>query len=453
MTRQRVGEFVSTINSETQAAQPLFRHAVTEALTNHQNGVIRLAQPISYRLAACVSFLIASCLVAYVVCGTVTRRTRVTGIVIPAGGTLTVAAPNSGVLVKSFVEEGQHVHAGQPLFEIAGVQRSSNGEITALISQQLNVRRDAVENERRILAAQIMEKRSALDQRISNTKAEMAQLENDLVLARRRQQLAQNTLEKYEILKKEGFVADAQVQQKQEELLDQIGKCNEISRAITQTRTTQFSLSSDRALLTSDLEANLIQLRQKEAGIAQEAAENQGRHSNTVVAPEAGEVTTITYQKGQSVTSGQPLATLVPDRSAADGKSGELEVHLYAQSRAAGFVATGQRVLVRIGAFPYQKYGLQEGHVMSVSTTPYAPAELPANVASTILSNAQQDISGSRSNEGLYRIRVRLNAQTIHAFGRNYKIKYGMTADADILQDQRRIWEWIAEPLLAVARR
>jgi membrane fusion protein len=171
------------------------------------------------------------------------------------------------------------------------------------------------------------------------------------------------------------------------------------------------------------------------------------------VAPEAGEVTTITYQKGQSVTSGQPLATLVPDRSAADGKSGELEVHLYAQSRAAGFVATGQRVLVRIGAFPYQKYGLQEGHVMSVSTTPYAPAELPANVASTILSNAQQDISGSRSNEGLYRIRVRLNAQTIHAFGRNYKIKYGMTADADILQDQRRIWEWIAEPLLAVARR
>jgi hypothetical protein len=70
----RVGDFVNTINSGTQAAQPLFRHAVTEALTNHQNGVIRLAQPISYRLAAGISFLIASCLVAYVALGTVTRQ-------------------------------------------------------------------------------------------------------------------------------------------------------------------------------------------------------------------------------------------------------------------------------------------------------------------------------------------------------------------------------------------
>ncbi|MEB0233304.1 HlyD family secretion protein, partial [Undibacterium sp. 10I3] len=55
----------------------------------------------------------------------------------------------------------------------------------------------------------------------------------------------------------------------------------------------------------------------------------------------------------------------------------QLEVHLYAPSRTAGFVANGQQVLIRYQAYPYQKFGLQKGTVTDISDTPFAPNELP----------------------------------------------------------------------------
>jgi membrane fusion protein len=117
-----------------------------------------------------------------------------------------------------------------------------------------------------------------------------------------------------------------------------------------------------------------------------------------------------------------------------------------------GFVARGQSVLIRYQAFPYQKFGLQKGIVIDVSATPFAPNELPQNLASTILTNAQQNATGGSGGEALYRIRVRPEKQTIQAYGRSQYLKPGMTLEADVMQDSRKIWEWIAEPLLAMAR-
>ena len=88
-----------------------------------------------------------------------------------------------------------------------------------------------------------------------------------------------------------------------------------------------------------------------------------------------------------------------------------------------------------------------------VSKTPFAPSELPANLASTILSNAQQSILGANSNEVLYRVKVKLKRQTISAYGHDQPLKPGMTLEADIVQDSRKIWEWVAEPVLAVTHR
>lgn len=113
----------------------------------------------------------------------------------------------------------------------------------------------------------------------------------------------------------------------------------------------------------------------------------------------------------------------------------------------------GQTVLIRYQAYPYQNFGLYEGRVIDVSQTPFAPNELPSNVASTILSNAQQNILGFNSNEALYRIKVRPAALSINAYGRLQRLKPAMTLEADVLQDKRKIWKWIIEPILAVAHK
>jgi hypothetical protein len=122
---------------------------------------------------------------------------------------------------------------------------------------------------------------------------------------------------------------------------------------------------------------------------------------------------------------------------ASDGAGARLEVHLYAPAGAVGFVRLGQPVVVRYRAFPYQKFGLYSGNVSAVGKTPLGPGELPGTIA-----------AGARGagNEGLYRVQVAMARQSVAVHGHDQPLAAGMTLEADLLLDRRRIWEWIVEP-------
>ena len=84
-----------------------------------------------------------------------------------------------------------------------------------------------------------------------------------------------------------------------------------------------------------------------------------------------------------------------------------------------------------------------EGEVVEVSKSPYAVQELPTHVAATLQSLAQ-------AGDPVYRVTVRLKHQRINAYGTQHALKPGMLAEADILQDTRRLWEWALEPIFSV---
>lgn len=52
-----------------------------------------------------------------------------------------------------------------------------------------------------------------------------------------------------------------------------------------------------------------------------------------------------------------------------------------------------------------------------------------------------------------YRIVVALERQTVRAFGQDEALKPGMTLEADILGERRRLWEWVLEPLRTITGR
>lgn len=122
-----------------------------------------------------------------------------------------------------------------------------------------------------------------------------------------------------------------------------------------------------------------------------------------------------------------------------------LEVHLYAPASAIGFVRLGQPVMVRYRAFPYQKFGLYRGEISAVGTTPLAPDELPRSIASTAHAYGQAGARGA-GNEGLYRVKVAMARQSVPVHGQEQPLAAGMTLDADLLLERRRVWEWIVEP-------
>ena len=155
---------------------PLFRREATASLGQQWLGTIHLAQPLSSWLISGLAFVILLAFITFVLVGTVTKKARVTGILVPGKGSLVINAPNAGVLVRNYVTEGKRVRAGEPLFELSTERQGSRGELTALIAQQLKSRASSLETERRLRLAQNDERKAVLTQRLQSLNAEANQL-------------------------------------------------------------------------------------------------------------------------------------------------------------------------------------------------------------------------------------------------------------------------------------
>ena len=55
--------------------------------------------------------------------------------------------------------------------------------------------------------------------------------------------------------------------------------------------------------------------------------------------------------------------------------------------------------------------------------------------------------------EPVYRVDVKLDSQTVNAGDQKLPLRSGMMVNADILQEKRKVWEWVFEPVLALKGR
>lgn len=428
----------------------LFRNEVAEAQTAHWLGAVRLVRPLSFSLVTACALGLASALVAFAVWGEFNRKARLSGLLVPTLGTLNITTPQGGTVVQRPVAEGQMVKSGDVLLVIKSERNTLRGGVAedtgAQVDQQIAARLLSVQAERGLRALQNRQREQMLADRVRTLQAEMRQLAEEGELLQRRVQLADTSLSRQQQLAADGFVSAAQVQARQEERLEAQARLQSNLRMATGLQRDLQDTLAEREALAAQLQADIHQLRRAEAGLAQEAAENAARHSTVITAPYAGQITALGLQPGQSVQAGQTLLTLLPQGEGPAGLpahlQAQLQAHLYAPSRTAGFLRPGQTVHLRYAAYPYQKFGLHAGTVTAVSTTPFAPGELPPNIAQQLLAQAG-------SPEALYRVNVQLARQHIQANGEDIQLKPGLTLDADVMQERRRIWEWVLAPVLA----
>ena len=424
----------------------LFREEVGAAQAAQWLGSVRLHRPWSFAVVTGSALFFAFALVAFAAWGDVNRKARLVGLLVPTAGSLNITAPQAGVLVEVPVREGQHVQAGDVLLvlhaERSSVLNGAVGDTISRVAQQIEARQQTLTTEHTLRELQTRQREQVLADRMRTLASEIRQMDEERSLQTRRVQLARTTLTRNENLAAEGFLAPAQVQTKQEELIDADVRLQSLERArLSLTRDLQ-GLAGEHAALSGQLQADQNQIERSRASLSQENAENAARKSTVITAPSAGTVTALGLQAGQSVQLGQTLATLIRDVQPGQAGQGALQAQLYAPSRTAGFISPGQTVYLRYGAYPYQKFGLYTGRITAVSATPFAPNELPPNLS-------QQIVSQVGSHEALYRINVQLDQQGIEAYGETLPLKAGLTLEADVLQERRKVWEWVLEPVLA----
>ncbi len=406
---------------------PLFRPEVLTAKKSQWAGTIVLARPIQMKLAASIAGILTIALILFLAFGEYTRKVRVTGQIVPSAGTIKVTSPQYGRVITRLIAEGNQVLKGQVLYELSSERTNEKGGIDTRIDISLAARRTSLAEEKALQTQQLQQREKALQSRGQLINAELTRLNQEIILQTTRVANAENVLTRYRSLRLQGFVSDLQLGQIENDHIEQMARFQALQR-------TELSLKRDLLQTKNDQQevSGQIQLSSARAGgaiatLEQEVAEHQARNSIQVLAPTNGIATALVAELGQTVQPGVALATIIPTGSA-------LEAHLLAPSRAIGFIEPGQSVLIRLTAFPYQKFGQLDGKVLRVESSPFVEAN---NAAAT---------------EPAYRVVVGLTRQSITAYGKEHYFKAGMTLEADIRQDRRRLIEWVIDPVLSAVK-
>jgi membrane fusion protein len=442
----------------------LFRSEALEARSTQWLGSVRLTQPISYYAVATVGLAVAALVGAFGYFGSYTKKATVIGMVSPSAGVVRISnSSGTGALAEVRVREGQTVAAGEVLFVISSERVSDAGATQALIGAALRQRVVIAQRDAQLSERKLAERIASFTARIAAIENDLSTFSRDATLFAERERIARSSVERFEKLSQTGFTSAAQTDTQREQLLALQAQQQALARNETALKRERDTLIAQIAEAKLQAQAEASEHDKARALLSQDLTENQARTRLVITAQQAGVITGLSAQPGQTVSTGMLLATLLPAHSVArpatsDGSTTEvaanstsrnerasaLEAHFFATTRQAGFVEAGQAVRIRYPAYPYQKFGMGEGVVTDVSRSPYAVQELPTHVAATLGGIAQ-------TGDAVYRVTVKLKAHQIQAYGQSYAIKAGMLAEADILQDTRALWEWALEPIFSVS--
>lgn len=413
--------------------EPLFRPQVVTENQTRWLGTVLLTPRLSFRLFTAFAILSAVAIVLLGCLASYTRKAHINGWLVPQQGLIRVYAPQAGVVTQLDVHEGEDVQQGVPLLRLsAELQSASLGATQVEIARQLAARRSSLVAEGLRYARLRDQQMQALAERLGTLRLEQEQLEREMELQDERIRLAKEAEKRHHQLRRRGLVADSQVQQAEEYRIEQVARRHALERSRLTTLQTRLVLESELNDLPLKSQAEVADIERRIAEVGQQLAEAEARREIVLTAPQSGTVTAIQVERGGSVKTALPLLSIVPDGAT-------LEAHLFSPSRAVGFVQTGQRVLLRYQAYPYQKFGHYEGRVASIARSAVNPGELPLQLAG--LTSLYGDA------EPVYRIVVRLDRQTVTAYGRPMPLQPGMQLEADVLIDRRRLIEWVFDPL------
>jgi membrane fusion protein len=385
----------------------------------------------------CFLLLVLAGTLAFMLTAHYARKETVPGQVVPTAGSFRIASAQSGIAEVVLVRDGDVVKAGTRLIGISSNSTLRNGESLADgIKLQQAAQKNAQEQQVKARLQQISEQIGELNARRASIAADIDQLQETREILRKRRGLQISDLDGFRQLASSGMAPRTLIRQHEDALLAIEQQIQQADRETARQRNQLLEMAPQLRRLQADASLARSEALTVKAELQERALTSEAQLSRYLTAPTDGRVTALQVRAGMPVTAGQTLAVVVPGN--AGSSDAQLEVELWAPSRAIGFVKPGAAVRVMYDAFPYQTFGVGTGRVYEIAGTPVAPQELQAPV---------------ESREQLFRIRVRLDRETLEAYGRTWPLVPGMRLSADLVLEKQSVFDWLLAPVNAVRRR
>ena len=411
---------------------PLFRQQAIDAQREKLLGEVSLAQPVPMWIFTTLAVAFAVALVVFSIWGEYARRERVDGFLALDVGAARILASEAGTVAELLAREGDEVEAGQPLIRLSFERGTASGVTSSeLVQHEISERRLVLEREQEQTKLLGQQQADAMRRKISDLEHELAQFDVEIKAQQNRLASSRNEFQRAEELFKDKFYSESKLIEFRNNVLDQQVKVETLRRQRAGVERELSSARSEQPSIQLKTQTQLEQIRRQMSELQQGSVLEDAKRENVIRAPVAGVLTNIAAARGETVAESAPLAVVIP-------KGSGLHAQLLVPTRAIGFVQPEQEVVLRYDAFPFQRFGQYRGKVERVSRTVWSPGE---------------KVGPLLVREPVYRVDVKLDSQTVNAGDQKLPLRSGMMVNADILQEKRKVWEWVFEPVLALKGR
>lgn len=410
----------------------LFRKEVLDKQGQKLFGDIILASPISHMAMTGLLAIIITGLIAFAIIGEYSRKERVVGFLTPDKGLIRVLPRQAGVIENVDIRIGDRVAKGETLFSVKLDTISGTGYDTAgTLLKQLQAEKDELQKRRNLIPKQYKLTQKRLKGQITAAEAEAQRLSARIALQEKTVENERLTFAKFQRLMAQEAASSLEASSQENRYLQASQSLETLKNEKQRYTDNAADLEAQYRILPITEQQEISEMTSRLSALEQRVTQTQGQERYIITAPISGRLASLNAKEGQIANTQRALATILP----ADGK---LEAELLVPSRAAGFVQEGQTVRLLYDAFPYQKFGSHSGIITNVSRTVINPTDLPIT---------------PNTRDPIFIITVTLDRQDIDANNDIYDLQSGMTLAADIILEDRKIWEWVFEPILGAAKK
>lgn len=405
----------------------LFRKQVVNNQYDKTWGQVNLSQPISYRILSLVFITLVAIVVIFLFSAQYHRKERVTGIILPEKGIIDLFSPGRLLIKEKYVQQGTSVSKGQPLFLLSAPVHLHNGESeTQLAIDELSKQISLLNKQYKRITQNEKQSLAHLSKTAEAQRLQANILQQELEAIQARANINQTRIDKHKAILQSGLVSENlfnQLKEQQHSLQQESHNTTRlIKNAEQQLQQTLFEIESLPMDTKQELDRIALTISEREQALTKLKASDQV----LITAPISGTIATLDVYDNQWLRPQQLMLTILPETAS-------LYAELYVPTRAFGFVAEGQQTKVKLDAFPFQKFGFMAGTVINKSSHTNSP------------------VAGSAPLQDLnYKVKVKLDKQTITAYGQEVRLHSGMKLVADIMIDTRSLMEWLLAPLYSL---
>ena len=388
------------------------------------------------------------------------------GKLVPQSYLQIVQPADAGIVKEILVKDGDVVSAGQVLVRLDSAlseadlkQLEGDLRLKSLQLRRIDAELAGAGLERRAgdppalfaqVQAQHRDRRQAYLDALAAEKAMFARAGHDLRAALETETKLKKTVpmyreqeEAFDKLNKDGFAGRLMFLDKQRERVEKEQDLKSQEYAIAGLKAAIEQSTQRIAQITSNYRQNLQNERVDAEGqhlkLQQEWEKQTHRHGLLELkSPQEAIVKDLaTRSVGSVLAPGTVVMTLVP-------RNDEVQAEVWVTSLDAGFVGTGRPVKLKFSAYPFQKYGMVQGHVKHVSPD---SSELPQ------AQNLEREKAGEEHMPPPtgFRALVALDRPYLELDGVKYPVTPGMQLTAEIHLGTRTVLEYLLSPVQKVA--